>query len=65
MKNANEDLNRFRQPNVLPFSASWRCYPSNLGLNVPPDWHVAGCRNWSLGSKGRCAIELAGQSWFT
>ncbi len=24
-------LNRFRQPNVLPFSASWRCYLGNLG----------------------------------
>ena len=26
MKNANQDLNPLRQPNVLPFSASWRCY---------------------------------------
>ncbi len=32
MKNANQDLNRLRQPNVLPFSVSWRCYLGNLGL---------------------------------
>ena len=25
------DMNRLRQPNLLPFSASWRCYPGNLG----------------------------------
>ncbi len=31
MKNANHDPNRLRQPNVLPFSASWRCYLGNLG----------------------------------
>ncbi len=31
MQNANQDPNRPRQPNVLPFSASWRCYPGNLG----------------------------------
>ena len=30
MRNVNQDLNRLRQPNVLPFSASWRCYPGNL-----------------------------------
>lgn len=30
MKNANQDLNRLRQPNVLPFSASWRCYLGSL-----------------------------------
>jgi hypothetical protein len=29
--NVNQDLNRLLQPNVLPFSASWRCYPGNLG----------------------------------
>ncbi len=31
MQCANQDLNRLRQPNVLPFSTSWRCYPGNLG----------------------------------
>jgi hypothetical protein len=34
MRNVNQDLNRLRQPNVLPFSASLRGYPGNLGLNV-------------------------------
>ncbi len=28
--NVNQDLNRLRQLNVLPFSASWRCYLGNL-----------------------------------
>ncbi len=32
MQNANQDPNRPRQPNVLPFSASWRCYPGKLRL---------------------------------
>ncbi len=32
MRIVNQDLNRPRQPNVLPFSASWRCYPGNLSL---------------------------------
>ncbi len=32
MQCANQDLNPLRQPNLLPFSASWRCYPGNLGL---------------------------------
>ena len=32
MKNAIQDLNRLRQPNVLPFLASWTCYLGNLGL---------------------------------
>ncbi len=31
MRNVNQDLNRLRQPNLLPFLASWRCYPGNLG----------------------------------
>ncbi len=31
MESANQNLNRGRPPNVLPFSASWRCYPGNLG----------------------------------
>ena len=31
MQRANQDLNRLQQPNVLPFSASWRCYLGNLG----------------------------------
>ena len=31
MQCANQELNRLRQPNVLPFSASQRCYPGNLG----------------------------------
>jgi hypothetical protein len=34
MQNLNQDLNRLRSPDVLPFSASLRCYPVNLGLNV-------------------------------
>jgi hypothetical protein len=34
MQSANQTLNRLRHPNVLPFSASWRCYPGNLGLRV-------------------------------
>ena len=33
MQYVNQDLNRLRHPNVLPFSASWRCYPGNLGLH--------------------------------
>jgi len=32
MNNANHDLIHLRQPNVLPFSASWSCYLGNLGL---------------------------------
>ncbi len=35
MQCANQDLNRLRQPNLLPFSASWRCYLGNLGLMGP------------------------------
>jgi hypothetical protein len=31
MQSANQDLIRLRQPNVLPFSASWTCYLGNLG----------------------------------
>ncbi len=31
MQRANQDLNRLRQPNVLPFSASGRWYSGNLG----------------------------------
>ncbi len=31
MQCANQDLNRLRQPNLLPYSASWRCYLGNLG----------------------------------
>jgi hypothetical protein len=31
MQHANQGPSRPRQPNVLPFSASWRCYPGNLG----------------------------------
>ncbi len=31
MQHANQELNRLRQPNVLPFSASWKCYPGNPG----------------------------------
>ncbi len=31
MKNANQDPNRLRQPNMLPFSAIWTCYLGNLG----------------------------------
>jgi hypothetical protein len=31
MKNAKQDLNRLRQPKVLPSSASRRWYPGNLG----------------------------------
>jgi hypothetical protein len=34
MKNANHDLIHLRQPNVLPFSASWWCYLGNLGSNI-------------------------------
>ena len=32
MKNANRDLIHLRQPNMLPFSASWWRYLGNLGL---------------------------------
>ncbi len=31
MQCPDQDPIRFRQPKVLPFSASWRCYPGNLG----------------------------------
>ncbi len=31
MQHANQDPSPLRQPNVLPFSASWRCYLGNLG----------------------------------
>jgi len=31
MQCANQELNRLRQPNVLPFSAGWWCYLGNLG----------------------------------
>jgi hypothetical protein len=31
MPSANQTLVRLRQPNVLPFWASLRCYPGNLG----------------------------------
>ncbi len=31
-RNVNQDLNRLRQPNLLPFSACSRCYLVNLGL---------------------------------
>ena len=31
MRNVNQGLNRLRQPNLLPYSASWRCYLGNLG----------------------------------
>ena len=31
MHNANQDLNRLRQPNVLLFSANRRCCLGNLG----------------------------------
>ncbi len=34
MQRVNQIPNRLRQPNVLPFSASWRCYPGNRGLRV-------------------------------
>jgi hypothetical protein len=34
MQRANQDLCRLRQPNLLPFSASERCYPGNLGSNM-------------------------------
>ena len=30
-QDANQDLNRLRQPNVLPFSAHGRCYLGYLG----------------------------------
>ncbi len=36
MQCANQDLPRPRQPNVLPFSANWRCYPGNLGYKALP-----------------------------
>ena len=31
MKNANPDLIYLRQPKVLSFSASQRCYPGHIG----------------------------------
>ncbi len=35
MKNANQDLNRLQQPNVLPISVGWTCYLGNLGSRPP------------------------------
>ena len=32
MQCPDQDLNRLRQPNLLPFSASWRCDLGDLGL---------------------------------
>ncbi len=37
MHNGNQDRFRLRQPNVLPFSASWRCYLGNLGREISTD----------------------------
>ena len=37
MKHAIQGPSRLRQPNLLPFSASRRCYPGNLGIY--PFWH--------------------------
>ena len=34
MQCPEHDLNCLRQPKLLPFSASWRCYLGNLGLEV-------------------------------
>jgi hypothetical protein len=31
MQNANQDLSRLQDPNLLPFAASRRCHPGNLG----------------------------------
>jgi len=31
MQCPDQDPSHLPQPNVLPFSASWRCYPGNLG----------------------------------
>ena len=36
MQCANQGLNRLQQPNVLPFSASQRWYPGNLG-SIPTE----------------------------
>ncbi len=53
MKNANRDASRLRQPNVLPFSASWTRYLGNLGCydrdctegDFPDGWlHLQGAR---------------------
>ncbi len=41
MKNANHDLIHLRQPNVLPFSASWWCYLGNLGLELANKFDVS------------------------
>ncbi len=40
-QSANEDLISLRQPNLLPFSVSLRCYPGNLGLY---DKSIRSCR---------------------
>ncbi len=37
MRNANQEPNRLREPNMLPFSASWRCYLRNLGREISTD----------------------------
>ncbi len=37
MRNANQEPNRLREPNMLPFSASWRCYLGNLGREISTD----------------------------
>ena len=33
MQFLDQGRGRLRQPKVLPSSASWRCYPGNLGSN--------------------------------
>ncbi len=49
MRSPNQTLNRLRHPNVLPFSASWRCYPGNLGLrDSDAGYHGLGARETSV-----------------
>ena len=45
MKNANQDLNRLQQPNVLPFSVGWTCY---LGNPSPNQFPLGGHRHAAL-----------------
>ena len=59
MKNANQHLNRLRQPNVLPFSASWTCYLGNLGCYARLHrWRFSGLLVAFAG--GRCRDAASG-----
>ncbi len=57
MKNANQDLNRLQQPNVLPISVGWTCYLGNLGL------HSLGYKQTSSRPKLRSALPPGADYW--